>query len=440
MITTPAQKDTNGSADGIGYGIADGNAKEVPQPRATSAQWSTNPADFDVAVVGGGVMGCTTALFLARAGMRVAVIERGALCRGASGVNAGTLTLHMTRAALVPYAIKAWDMWMHTDRWLAHGVLATAAPGLSLAFTEHERTLLHERAVARRAFGAEINLLDRDAARAIEPGLNPDMLEAAFCATDGYASSYLTGRAFHAALSEAGVQIFEQMPATRIDQIDGRYEVYTKGQSTGNSASLHRIRATRLVMAGGVWREPLLAMLDIHIPVKTLVNQLIITERLPKVMQSVLSIANGLLSMKQFANGTVLIGGGWQGVGDRARGGVETIPQNLIGNLQLAQHVLPALRHARVARIWLGLESETADAMPMIGALPGLPNAYVIGCAHSGYTSGPYMGKLLSQAILGQTPEMPLFDPSRLLTDPPHEATSSVPSDAANVPFAEETE
>jgi len=383
---------------------------------------------FDVAVVGGGVMGCTTALFLARAGMRVAVIERGALCRGASGVNAGTLTLHMTRAALVPYAMKAWDMWMHTDQWLAHGVMATAAPGLSIAFTEHERTLLHERAAARRAFGAEIDLIDRDAARAIEPGLNPAMLEAAFCATDGYASSYLTGRAFHAALTQAGAQLFEQTAATQIDRRDGHYEIYANDQRAGGEVHPHRIRATRLVMAGGVWLEPLLAMLDIHIPVKTLVNQLIITERLPKVMQSVLSIANGLLSMKQFANGTVLIGGGWQGVGDRARGGVETIPQNLIGNLQLAQHVLPALKHARVTRIWLGLESETADAMPMIGALPGLPNAFVIGCAHSGYTSGPYMGKLLSQAILGQTPEMPLFDPSRLLTDPPSESPSKSPS------------
>jgi sarcosine oxidase subunit beta len=363
---------------------------------------------FDAAVIGGGVMGCTTALFLARAGMRVAVIERDALCRGASGVNAGTLTLHMTRAALVPYAIRAWDMWMNTDAWLGQSVLATAAPGLSLAFTEHEKTLLQQRAAARREYGAQIDLLDRDAALAVEPGLNPAVLQAAYCATDGFASAYLTGRAYHAALREAGVQIFEQTPATRIDRVAGMYQV------TGPDDAMH-IDATRLVMAGGVWLEPLLAMLDIDIPVKTLVNQLIVTERIPPVMQSVLSIANGLLSMKQFANGSVLIGGGWQGVGDRVRGGVETLPDNLIGNLRLAQHVIPALAKARVARIWLGLESETADAMPMIGALPGLPDAWVIGCVHSGYTSGPYMGKLLAQAMLGEEPELPLFDPARLV-------------------------
>src|SRR5260370_24606990 len=162
---------------------------------------------FDAAVVGGGVMGCTPALFLARAGMRVAVIERDALCRGASGVNAGTLTLHMTRAALVPYAIRAWDMWMNTGAWLGHGVLATAAPGLSLAFTEQEKTLLKQRAAARREYGAQIDLLDRDAALAVEPGLNPAMLQTAYCATDGIATAYLPGRAYPTAFREAGVNI-----------------------------------------------------------------------------------------------------------------------------------------------------------------------------------------------------------------------------------------
>ncbi len=51
----------------------------------------------------------------------------------------------------------------------------------------------------------------------------------------------------------------------------------------------------------------------------------------------------------------------------------------------------------------------------MIGSLPGLEEAYVIGCVHSGYTSAPYMGRLLADRILGHEPEMPLFDPARLI-------------------------
>jgi len=290
-------------------------------------------------------------------------------------------------------------------------VMASAAPGLSLAFTDAERELLRERASARREYGAPIELFSRDAALKVEPGLNPALLEAAFCAIDGFASAYLTGRAYHEALRAADVQILERTALTRVQQLSGRYRLQLAG-------GLGSLDATRLVLAGGVWLEPLLALLDIHIEVKTLVNQLIVTERMPPIMRSVLGIANGLLSMKQFGNGCVLIGGGWQGVGDRIRGTVETLPQNLIGNLQLAQHVIPALAKARIARIWLGLEAETADALPLLGELPGLVGAWVIGCVHSGYTSGPYMGKLLAQAMLGEQPELPLFDPARLMTAP----------------------
>jgi glycine/D-amino acid oxidase-like deaminating enzyme len=87
----------------------------------------------------------------------------------------------------------------------------------------------------------------------------------------------------------------------------------------------------------------------------------------------------------------------------------------LIGNLRLAAYTIPKLRRSRVVRAWLGLEGETADALPAIGPLPNIPGAWLIGCVHSGYTSGPYMGKLLAQAILGQEPEMPLFPVDRLL-------------------------
>ncbi|MFU2319368.1 NAD(P)/FAD-dependent oxidoreductase [Rahnella sp. PCH160] len=363
---------------------------------------------FDVCIVGGGVMGCSTALFLAKAGMRVAVLERNALCRGASGVNAGTLTLHMTRAALVPYAMKAWEMWMRPETWLGQGVLATPVPGLSLAFTDAEVAMLEERAAARREFGADISVISPQAAIKVDPNINGSIKAAAFCEIDGFASAYLTGRAFHSALRDAGVTIIEQFSVGHIEQQKVGYRVSTEDRSQS-------INASRLVLAGGVWLEPMLAMMDITIPVKTLINQLIVTERMPPVMRSVLSIANGLLSMKQFANGTVVIGGGWQGIGSRELGGRETIPENLIGNLRLGQHAVPALAAARVSRIWLGLESETADAMPMIGSIAQHPELYVIGCVHSGYTSGPYMGKLLAQQILGQQPEMPLFDPSRLL-------------------------
>lgn len=375
--------------------------------------YGTAAQPWDAVVVGGGVMGCSTALHLAQGGMRVALVDRGPLCREASGVNAGTLTLHMTRAALVPYAMRAWRMWMDAERWLGMGVLATHVPGLTLAFTDAECELVELRAEARRAYGAPIEVISPQRAREIEPGLHPSLLKAGYCEIDGFASAYLTGRAFRHALGRAGVAVHENAAVQAIDSGDGRHVL-----RLAEAAGLAPMHARRVVLAGGVWIEDMLAMLGVRIPIKVLVNQLVVTERIRPVMRTVLSVANGLLSLKQFANGTVLIGGGWQGEGDRARGGVEARPQNLVGNMRLAAYAVPALAQARVARIWLGLEAETADAMPIIGEVPGVAHAWVVGSAHSGYTSGPFMGRILAQHILGQTPELPLFDPARLLGMP----------------------
>lgn len=371
-----------------------------------------NAAAYDAVVIGGGVMGCATALYLAQGGMRVALVDRGPLCREASGVNAGTLTLHMTRAALVPYAMRAWQMWMDAEKWLGMGVLATHVPGLTLAFTEAECELVELRAKARRAYGAPIEVITPERAREIEPGLHSGLLKAGYCEIDGFASAYLTGRAFRHALTHAGVEVLENAPVEAVDSGDAGHVIRL------DAAAGPPLHARRVVLAGGVWIQNMLAWLGVQIPIKVLINQLIITERIRPVMRTVLSVASGLLSLKQFANGTVLIGGGWQGDGDRERGGVEVRPQNLVGNVRLAAYAVPALAEARIARVWLGLEAETADAMPIIGDVPGVPQAYVVGSAHSGYTSGPFMGRIMAQHILGQEPDLPLFDPARLLGMP----------------------
>ncbi len=364
---------------------------------------------FDAAVVGAGVMGATTALFLARGGMRCALIDAGGVCREASGVNAGTLTLHMTRAALIPYAMRGWDMWKNAPDWLGGDPGVCTTDGLSLAFTAQEAALLEERVEARRAQGAPIEIVTASRAREIEPGLTDDARLVAHCPMDGYVTANLTGHTYRRALVEAGVRLYENAPVTGIEAGDGGFRLAMAGVAP---------RARRLVLAGGVWLEDMLAWLGLRIPIKALVNQLIVTERVQPVMRSVLGIASGLLSLKQFANGTVLVGGGWQGKGDRARHTTEIVPDNLIGNLRLARYVVPALAETRIVRAWLGFEAETSDALPLVGPLRGIAEAYAIGCVHSGYTSGPYFGRLLAQRILGQEPEMPLFDADRLLATP----------------------
>jgi len=312
----------------------------------------------------------------------------------------------MTRAALIPYALKAHEMWVNAPQWLGHDVGVVACDGLSLAFTEAEEKLLSDRAGARSAAGAPINLVTSAEATRIEPGVNPTIRMASHCAIDGYANAYLTGLAYRRALKDAGVTIREYTPVTGLAASGTRFELRLPDQG---------ITAAQVVLTGGVWLEPMLRWLDIRLPIKTLVNQLSVTERTGPVMRTVLGIASGLLSLKQFPHGTVVIGGGWQGEGNRETGHHRTTHASTVGNARLAVHAIPALRNTRLVRSWTGFEAETADALPIVGPVPGHPGVWVSGSVHSGYTSAPYIAHCLTQAILGRAPEMPLFPMDRLL-------------------------
>jgi sarcosine oxidase subunit beta len=361
---------------------------------------------FDLVVIGGGVHGATVALFAARGGMRVALVERDQICRGASGVNAGTLTMQMTRAALVPYALKAHAMWASAPAWLGHNVGVVVCDGLSLAFTEAEEQLLTLRAGKRREAGAPIELVSGRRAKEIEPGLCGDVRVAGWCQIDGFANAYLTGFAYRRALVEASVVLHEQHNVIGIEPGAGGYRVLSQRRA---------ITAKRLVVAGGVWIEPMLSWLGVRLPIEVLINQLSVAERVTPIMRTQVGIASGLLSLKQYPHGTVVVGGGWQGRGDRLSGQGDIVAENVVSNIRLACHAIPALKRARLARSWTGFEAETADALPAAGPIPGFPDAYVCGSVHSGYTSGPYIAKLLAERILGREPDMPLFPIDRLL-------------------------
>src|SRR5262245_45912107 len=183
---------------------------------------------FDLVVIGGGVHGATVALFAARGGLRVALIERDQICRGASGVNAGTLTMQMTRVALIPYALQAHAMWASAQNWLGHDVGVVVCDGLSLAFTEAEEELLTFRAGKRRDAGAPISIVSGKRAQEIEPGLCDDVRVAGWCRVDGFANAYLTGLAYRRALVSAGVVLHEQQIVIGIDSGAVGYRVLTK--------------------------------------------------------------------------------------------------------------------------------------------------------------------------------------------------------------------
>ncbi len=357
-------------------------------------------AAYDTIVVGGGVMGAAAALGLARGGMRVILCEARGLGMGASGVNAGTLSMQTKRIPLTPYAIRGYAMWKAGGD--AVGFRETGS--LCVAYTEREADVLNRQMTARREAGASIELITENAARAKEPNLRPGLLAASYCAADGYANASLTGAWYRRQLAEAGGELREHAPAVRIEREGAGIVVQTTHGA---------LRGKRVLIATGAWMKAMSEALDMPLPMRVRVNTVSVTERMPVVIRAVVTHASGLLSLKQAANGTLLIGGAWQGRGESATFRGEVVPANLVANLRLAQYVLPKLATARLVRSWTGFEGQTPDFVPLAGLMPGTDNVYVLGCVRSGYTIGPYIGKLMADLVLGRELELPLFDPGR---------------------------
>ena len=371
------------------------------------------PAEtFDALVVGGGILGCSTALNLARGGLMVSVLEKDTLFRNASGVNAGTLAMQTKTPHMIPYHLWALELWRTTADWLGMDCGYQVRGSLNLAFTEAEAEILHSLVPERVAAGAPIEFIGRNRVRELEPGVADKAIVVTYCPIDGYADSTRTGWAYRRALAGAGVDVREGVAVTGIAGGDGGFEVAT-------TAGTWRTR--RLVLAAGPWLAQAAAMLGVTLRVEYQVVQMAVTERAPRGLHNVVSSATNLLTLKQAANGSYLIGGGWAARVDPANGGTAFVRENITGNLRLAETCLPALKGMRMVRMWIGMNALNKDRVPLIGPLPGVENAWVIGCTRSGFTGGPVLGRLLSDSILERPLEMPLdmFDPAKALLAPP---------------------
>ena len=125
-------------------------------------------ATYDLAVVGGGIMGCGVALRAAEAGMQTVVLEQSEIGSGASGVNAGTLSLQIKRVKLMPYALKGYALWQAAgDKVGFH-----RTGGYTLAFTAEEAALLAERVALKREAGAPVDMVSPKRALNAEPALS----------------------------------------------------------------------------------------------------------------------------------------------------------------------------------------------------------------------------------------------------------------------------
>jgi glycine/D-amino acid oxidase-like deaminating enzyme len=355
---------------------------------------------FDVVVVGGGIVGAACAAACARAGMRVALVEREIIGGGATAAGMGHVVVMDDSEAQFALTRHSQRLWAELARELppsceyeTTGTLWVAAHNEEMAEAERKLAYYRQRDVPARLLSA------RDLAEA-EPNLRPGLAGALLVPQD--AVVYPPTVALHLARDA------EAHGATLV--IGSK--VVRMGLGSVQYADGREIRAPRIVDATGAWAT------DLHpaIPVRKRKGHLVITDRYPGFARHQLVELGYLKSahtigadsvafnVQPRSTGQILIGSSRQyGNGDLA------IDQRMLAAmLNRAIEYMPGIASLHAIRTWTGFRAATPDKLPLIG--PSIDDESVwLATGHEGLGITTSLGTaaLLAAAFTGHAPPIP---------------------------------
>ncbi|MDW9646407.1 NAD(P)/FAD-dependent oxidoreductase [Sinorhizobium meliloti] len=353
----------------------------------------------DALIVGGGLQGCAIALFLARAGWRVTVVEKNLAGRHASGVNAGGLRSLMRDVREYPLSLRAMDMWAKLADVVGAVAaescevrLGTAQIALAMDAAELQWCEARSRSMRRRDIHSE-ELIAPDALHRLLPGLSGAALGGLISRRDGHANPANAARAFRKAAEAAGVRIMEQCKMHDLaPKPAGGWRAETDAGA---------IEAEWVLNCAGAWGSDLAARLGETLPIKVTALSMMVTARVKPFITPVVIGIDQPLSFKQSAVGSLVIGGGILGKPCLEGDTSFTVMERMASSAAATVAAFPVLAGVPVVRTWTGLEGATPDGIPFIGpslSHPGLWHVFGF-CGH-GFQLAPAVGEAVAQSLV----------------------------------------
>jgi sarcosine oxidase, subunit beta len=349
---------------------------------------------FDVAVIGGGLHGLSAALHLARAGRKVVVIERHWTGRHASGATAAGVRTLNRDVAEIPISLEAMEMWHRVADIVGDDCGFHADGQIMVAETQEHLSALQQRQARTRSLGyRHEEMIDAAELRRLVPALSPHCVGALMARRDGAADPHRTILAFRRACDAAGVVVAEGCGVEAVERQGADWALICGGQ--------RRFHVPVVVNAAGAWAGRAAALFGDDIPLGVRASMMIVTERLAPLLAPVVSLAGRALSFKQAGQGTLVIGGGLQGSADLERERSTVNFDELAKGARAAGDLFPAVRNVRIARCWTGIEAQTSDRLPVIGASPNVPGLFhAFGFSGHGFQLVPIVGAILAELIM----------------------------------------
>ena len=369
-----------------------------------------------VAVIGGGVVGCSVLYHLTKLGWSdVVLIERSELTSGSTWHAAGgfhTINADPNIAALQGYTIK---LYQELEEISGQSCGLHHVGGVTIATTPERLDHLKAERAKHRHMGLETEIIGPEEIARLSPITNTEgVLGGLYDPLDGHLDPSGTTHAYAKAARAQGGEIVLRNRVIELNpRADGGWDVVTE-QGT--------LRAEHVVNAGGLWAREIGAMVGVFLPLHPMEHQYIVTGDIPAVYERSEELPHlvdpgGETYLRQEGRGLV-IGFYEQGAtpwaveGTRWDFGHELLPDNLDRISDAMEHAFeryPCLAEAGVKRVINGPFTFAPDGNPLVGPVPGLRNYWSACAVMAGFSQGGGVGLTLAEWMVEGEPSRDVF-------------------------------
>lgn len=371
------------------------------------------PSTAKVVVIGGGIVGCSTACHLAQLGCETVLLESNNLTSGTTFHAAGLVGQLRSNANITELLSYSVELYKRIEAETGLGSGWKMNGGLRLACNEDRWTEVKRQATTARSFGLDMQLLTPAEALKLWPLMTiDDVIGAAFLPTDGQVNPADITQALARAARMAGAEIYEESPVIDIE-ID-------KGCIKAVITAHGRIACEKVVCCAGQWTREFAGRFGVNVPLVSVQHQYMVTEPIAGITSSLPTLRDPdrLTYYKEEVGGLVM--GGYEC--NPVPWAIDGIPENFHYSLLDSDYVhfepmleqslgrVPALADAGIKQLINGPESFTPDGNFILGEAPELKN-FFIGAGFNAYgiAAGGGAGMALAQWVHQGAPPFDLW-------------------------------
>ena len=370
---------------------------------------SQNKTTADIIVIGGGVIGCSTAYNLAKQGAKnVVLLERNAVCSGGTGRSCAIVRTHYSIPVNMHHAVESLKIFENFDKIVGGDAGFQRTGYLALGPAEYLKPM---QAVfrAQNEYGIDTTVLQAGQARELHPLLQLDDVDViGYDTMAGYCDPHLTTTSYARRAQELGVAIHSDTPVTGLELAGDLKVVHTPQGS---------FESPRLALIAGPWTNSIGQMIDVTLPY-VISRHKVITLKLKRPYQPNWPIVKDLTTpdkiyIRPETGDLALVGTGDHGEPiDDADALADQVDLDHVERINsLMAHRMPAFTDAAYVSGWTGPYDITPDYNPVVGPVDGVEGLFVaVGFSGHGFKLAPTIGEALAQTMLGLPARVPIDD------------------------------